>query len=90
MFLISYSLEPKIEIRLKYFLGKKSQNAPIVKESVCPPILILAWGPFNNYMDKMRGGGGQKMSCFCPRSGYKNCPRRRGCQKMAKFCPRSC
>ena len=32
-------------------------------------------GPFNNYVDKMRGGGGQKNVCFCPRSEYKNCPR---------------
>ena len=31
-------------------------------------------------MDKMRGGGDQKMS-FCPRWGYKNCPRRGGGQK---------
>ena len=36
------------------------------------------------------GGRGSKNVCFCPRSGYKNCPRGRGCQKMTKFCPRSC
>jgi hypothetical protein len=38
------------------------------------------------------GGRGSKNVCFCPRSGYKNCPRRGGGggQKMAKFCPRSC
>jgi hypothetical protein len=46
---------------------------------------------FNNYVDKMRGGGCQKNVCFCPRSGYKNCPRRGGGgQTMAKFFPRSC
>ena len=39
-------------------------------------------------MDKMRVG--VKNVCFCPRSGYKNCPRRGGGAKMAKFCPRSC
>ena len=37
------------------------------------------------------GGRGSKYVCFCPRSGYKNCPRRGGWgQKMAKFCPCSC
>ena len=51
---------------------------------------LLPKGPFNNYVDKMRRGGGQKMSGFCPRSGYKNCPCRGGSQKMAKFCPRNC
>ena len=39
---------------------------------------IFCLGPFNNYVDKMRGGWGSKNSCFYPRSGYKNCPRRRG------------
>ena len=39
---------------------------------------IFCFGPFNNYVDKMRGGRGSKNSCCCPRSGYKNCPRRRG------------
>ena len=38
-------------------------------------------GPFNNYEDKMSGGGGQKMSVFVHAGGG---------QKMAKFCPRSC
>jgi hypothetical protein len=34
-------------------------------------------GPFNIYVDKMRGGGyGVKNVFFCPHSGYKNCPRR--------------
>ena len=36
------------------------------------------------------GGRGSKNVCFCPRSGYKNCPCRGGGRKMAKFCPRSC
>ena len=34
-------------------------------------------GPFNNYVDKMRGEG-VKNACFCPRLGYKNCIRRGG------------
>ena len=34
-------------------------------------------GPFNNYVDKMRGEGGQEMFVFA-RSGYKNYPRRGG------------
>ena len=48
--------------------------------------VMNAKGAFNNYVDKMRGGGVKK----CPRLGYKNCPRKGGGQKMAKFCPRSC
>ena len=40
---------------------------------------------FNNYVDKTRGGGCQKVSVFCPRSGYKNCPRRRGGPKNGKI-----
>ena len=28
-------------------------------------------GPFNNYVDKMRGGGGQKMSVFVHAQGIK-------------------
>ena len=38
-------------------------------------------GPFNNYVDKIRGGEGVKNICFCPLSGYKNCPRREGVKK---------
>ena len=41
-------------------------------------------GPFNNYVDKMRGGGGRRGSknvYFCPRSGFKNCPGRGGVKK---------
>ena len=32
-------------------------------------------GAFNNYVDKVKGGGGQKMSVFVhvQRSGYNNC-----------------
>ena len=33
-------------------------------------------GPFNNYVDKIRGEG-VKNVCFCPHSVYKNCPHRR-------------
>ena len=45
---------------------------------------LLPKGPFNNYVDKMRRGGGQKMSGFCPRSGYKNCPCR-GVESVKKW-----
>ena len=47
-------------------------------------------GPFNNYNyeDKMRGGGGQKMSVFVHAQGMKTV--HEGGQKMAKFCPHSC
>ena len=48
-------------------------------------------GPFNNYVDKMSGGGGQKMSVFVHAQGIKTVQARgRGGLKMAKFCPRSC
>ena len=33
---------------------------------------MLSWkGPFNNYVDKMRGGGGQKLSVFVHAQGIK-------------------
>ena len=44
-------------------------------------------GAFNNYVDKMRGGGGQKMSVFVHGQGIKTV---HAGSKMAKFCPRSC
>ena len=47
-------------------------------------------GPFNNYVDKMRGEGGQKMSVFVHAQGIKTVHEGGGDQKMVKFCPRSC
>ena len=50
-------------------------------------------GAFYNYVDKMRGGGGQKMSIFVHAQGIKTVHAGAGGgggQKMAKFCPRSC
>ena len=35
------------------------------------PTLSLRRGAFNNYVDKMRGGGGQKMSVFVHAQGIK-------------------
>ena len=32
---------------------------------------MILKGPFNNYVDKMRGGGGQKMSVFVHAQGRK-------------------
>ena len=47
-------------------------------------------GPFNNYVDKM-GGGGQKMSVFVQAQGITTVHVGwGGGQTMAKFCPRSC
>ena len=45
--------------------------------------------PFNIYVDKMRGGGGQKMYVFFQAQGMKTVTQggREG-QKMAKFSPR--
>ena len=50
----------------------------------------VSWGSFNNYVDKMRGGGGQKMSVFVHAQGIKTVQKGGGGQKMAKFYPRSC
>ena len=52
-------------------------------------------GPFNNYVDKMRGEGGPKMSVFVHAQGIKTVhaggPRGwGGGRKMAKLCPSSC
>ena len=41
-------------------------------------------GTFNNYVDRMRGGGSSKNVCFCQRSGYKNSPRRGGVVKKCQ------
>ena len=51
---------------------------------------MLDKGPFNNYVDKMSGGGGQKMSVFVHAQGIKTVNAEGGGVKMAKFCPRSC
>ena len=47
-------------------------------------------GRFNNYVDKMKGGGGQKKSVFVHAQGIKTVHAGGGGPKMAKFCPRSC
>ena len=41
-------------------------------------------GSFNNYVDTMRGGGGQNC-LFLSRSGCKNCPHRGGGSKDGKI-----
>ena len=50
--------------------------------------MIFSKGPFNNYVDKMRGGGGQKMPVFVHAHGIKTVHARGdgrgGGQKMAK------
>ena len=38
-------------------------------------------GSFNNYVDKMREGGGQKMSVFVHTQGIKTVHARRGVKK---------
>ena len=43
-----------------------------------------------NYVDKMSGRGGQKMSVFVHAQGIKTVHTGWLDQKMAKFCPRSC
>ena len=42
-------------------------------------------GPLNNYVDKMRGGGGQKMSVFVHAQGIKTVHTGRGRVKNGKF-----
>ena len=43
-------------------------------------------GPFNKYVDMMRGGGGQKIF-FVHAQGIKTVNAGKGGQKMAKVCP---
>ena len=50
---------------------------------------FFSWGSFNYYVDKMRGGGGQKMSVFVHAQGIKPIHAGGGGQKMVKFDPRS-
>ena len=52
----------------------------------------MSLGAFNNYVDKLRGGGGQKMSGFVHAQIIKtvHAGGGRGVKKMAKLCPRSC
>ena len=52
---------------------------------------FITKGPFNNYVVKMRAGGGQKMPVFVHAQGTKTVHAGEGeGQKMAKFCRRSC
>jgi hypothetical protein len=46
-------------------------------------------GAFNNYVEKMRRGGGQKMSVFVYAQGIKTVYAGGGGKKIAKLCPRS-
>ena len=66
----------------------------LINHSLCNvckrPLTAYYKGPFNNYVDKMRGGGCQKMSVFVHAQGIKTVLAGGGVQKMAKFCPRSC
>ena len=68
--------------RLELLLCSKIIRFSEIKKSLVSSCQVCM-GAFNNYVDKMRGEG----FCFCPRSGYKNCPHRGGGggQKMAKF-----
>ena len=67
----------------------------LLRIGICKSIAVLGKntfckGPFNNYVDKMRGRGGQKMSVFVHAQGIKTVQNCWGGQKMAEFCPRSC
>ena len=54
-------------------------------------VIDIPKGAFNNYVDKMRGEGVQKMSVFVHAQGIKTVHTGWGWgQKMAKFYPRSC
>ena len=58
---------------------------------MCFFLCLLHLVTFNNYVDKMWGGGGPKMSVFVLAQGIKTVHARGGGgQKKAKFCPRSC
>ena len=59
-----------------WFMYRKSiHNIVLRHHRVQKHLSKYVLGPFNNYIDKMRGS---KNICFCPRSGYKNCPRKGG------------
>ena len=47
-------------------------------------------GAFNNYVDKMRGGGGQKMSVFVHAQGINTVHAGGWGLENGKFCPRGC
>ena len=53
-------------------------------------VYSTAKAPFNNYVDKMRGGRGSKMSVFVHAQGIKTVHAWGRSQKTAKFSPRSC
>ena len=82
---IEVSMPIIVSLKFEYTFSLRNTHAFIL-------LSMRYWGPFDNYVDKMREGRGSKNVCFCPRIGYKNCPRRWrvGGQKMTKFCPRSC
>ena len=61
-----------------------------LKDYTVASIILKAPSPKNNYVDKMRGGGGQKISVFVHAQGIKTLHAGGGGQKIAKFCPRSC
>ena len=67
---------------LKY---QKNINLILILLFIIQPFNNSCKGAFNNYVDKMRGEGVKKV-CFCPRSGYKNCPRRGGSKKGKISC----
>ena len=50
--------------------------------SACHSCYIYAQGSFNNYVDKMRGGGVQKMSVFVHVQGKKTVHAGRGVRKL--------
>ena len=58
----SWHFEASEDIMTKF----KSQG--LQRIHFCPEFKNSSKGPFNNYVDKMRGGGGHKMAKFCPRS----------------------
>ena len=58
------------QIRMKTMVISNTDNRPTMHLYA-----IYYLGSFNNYVDKMREGGGSKNVCFCPHLGYKDCPR---------------
>ena len=62
-------------------------SCKILNTYITPKIGMWA---FNNYVDQMRGRGGQKLYVFVKAQGIKTVHAGWVGQKMAKFCPRSC
>ena len=82
LLLLGHNLKIALLSLTRFSLEKRKNPSWKVLDVGCPPLCSLMgfeisfFGhkrSFNNYVER-----GKKMSVFCPRSGYKNCPRKGG------------